>query len=136
MVLEEVLIGVIVIGPALLGTVLYWKVKREGVGLKKAVHGTDILRAVKCTKCEGSGGAQTLYSDGWGPIHKEDLVVGSGSRYLEPKLANVRACPWCLGKGFSWVVVPVNHEHVPPHTAMVEEYQRRWQWPWNWSREG
>jgi hypothetical protein len=124
--------AVVVLGVIAIIAAITWKVHREGVGWARAVHGTTILRPASCEYC--TGGAQALIDPdqgegGWGPIPRHMRIVGSGSRYLESPLGNIRSCPRCKGIGHTWREVPVNHGHVPPNTGMIEDYQKRWS-PW------
>lgn len=129
-----IFITMLVLGALAIVAALAWKVRREGIGLKVAVHGESVLRPVDCEHC--SGGAQALVDPdlgegGWGPIPRSmRMVEPRNSPFIEPPYGSTRSCSYCRGIGFTWAEVPVNHDYIPPGTAMVRHFQKRWEWPW------
>jgi hypothetical protein len=121
----------VIIGAASLATFL--AILPVGVTLWRRgmmrMTGDYVRRWVPCERC--SGGAQALYEDGWGPIHKKDLIWNpSNSPYFEAPMANTRRCPNCQ-LGGNWKDIKVRWDwYRPPNMFVIAESKRRWRWPW------
>jgi len=65
------------------------------------------LEKRRCDACDACG-VQMLTPAGWGIIPRRLRTFNHGEgNHFQPKLANIRTCPRCHGKGFDWAKLPV-----------------------------
>lgn len=99
------------------------------MGFSTAIMADTRLKAVSCEDCAGNG-VQALNNGVWGPFAPNQLTMTDASPYLEAPQANKRTCSSCLGKGFNWLDIPINHNYKPPNMGYIEHTRRTFHWPW------
>lgn len=119
-----VIVAVVIV--MILVKMIHRRVIVNHVGFSTATVTDARLVSHKCKDC--SGGAQVLNDGRWGPFTRSQL--SDDSPYFESLSANARSCKTCLGKGFLWEDVPVNHGYRPPNMGHIEGTRRLIRWPW------
>jgi hypothetical protein len=120
-------ISAVVIVVVLTGVIIR-RVAANHIGFSTATVTDARLVSHKCGDC--SGGVQVLNDGRWGPFTRGQLALSDDSPYFESLSANSRSCKTCVGKGFLWEDVPVNHGYRPPNMGYIEGTRRLIRWPW------